>query len=97
MRVHANGPKGRVVDLDGLRGEFERDVGGKMGMEFEIHDEGRKGKVMLMVSKIGRECAIRGRGEPTPSPRTLLADTLSLSLRPHPAQTASTTSSIATQ
>ncbi|PWN27277.1 putative formyltetrahydrofolate deformylase [Jaminaea rosea] len=53
MRVHANGPKGRVVDLNGLRGEFERDVGGKMGMEFEIHDEGRKGKVMLMVSKIG--------------------------------------------
>lgn len=55
MRVHANGPKGRVVDMADLVQEFKRDVADEMSMKFEIADEARKPKTLLMVSKIGRE------------------------------------------
>jgi formyltetrahydrofolate deformylase len=58
MRVHALGPEGREVDVAGLREEFGRDVAGRMGgdkMKWEMEEEDKKIKVMLMVSKIGRE------------------------------------------
>ncbi|CAO1635425.1 unnamed protein product [Parajaminaea phylloscopi] len=53
MRVHANGPDARTVDIAALVDEFRRDVGEEMKMNFEIVDEDVKPKTMLMVSKIG--------------------------------------------
>lgn len=56
MRVHAEGPEGRSVDVQMLQKEFRRDVGAVMSVEFELVEEKAKPRTMLMVSKIGREC-----------------------------------------